>query len=277
MNSEASADAVATPCAPASVSARAAVAALAGDEAEHIARRLEQRFATIQRERMQDMPMLNLALQVRAVGFQAWQGHCLGILITPWFMNLVLMPVPIPVQASSPQQADAVRAEPPQPTARVGDSRRQAFPSGSYLFTIAMDEELGSYQTCSLFSPMAEFGDQKTAVEVAEAIIDALMDDGNQDDSGSAHSEEVQRRWHGEPDDALEADSETEHGSADEEDLENTQAATDSEVVVSSVQDKQPSSPPAPISRRDLLRGAFRGSIIRHTTDSPPASDPSDA
>jgi len=112
---------------------------------------------------------------------------------------------------------------------------------------------------------MAEFGDQKIAVAVAEAIFDALMDDGNQDDSGSAHSEEVQRRWHGDPDDALEADSEAGHGSTGEEDLESTQ--------------------PAAISHRDLLHGVFRGSINRRSADSPqarsadspPAGDPADA
>ena len=36
--------------------------------------------------------MVNPALAVEAVGFRPWGEHWLGILITPWFMNLVLMP-----------------------------------------------------------------------------------------------------------------------------------------------------------------------------------------
>ena len=36
--------------------------------------------------------MLNPALSVEAVGFRPWDEHWLGVLVTPWFMNLWLMP-----------------------------------------------------------------------------------------------------------------------------------------------------------------------------------------
>ena len=51
-------------------------------------------YRQIAEERMQDMPFFNTALQVEAVGFRAWEEHQVGVLITPWFMNLVLIPGP---------------------------------------------------------------------------------------------------------------------------------------------------------------------------------------
>ena len=40
-------------------------------------------YQRIAEERMQDMPFLNTALQVEAVGFRAWEEHQVGVLITP--------------------------------------------------------------------------------------------------------------------------------------------------------------------------------------------------
>jgi len=200
-----------------------AMHATIGGDAEQFAQQLEQRFIRIERERMQDMPMLNPALQVRAVGFRRWQGHSLGILITPWFMNLVLCRMEPEPDSDSP--------------ARVGDSQRQAFPSGSYLFTAAIDEQLGSYQTCSLFSPMHEFADQQTAVEVAEAIIDALMDDGNQDSSGDSHSDEIQRRWHGGNTDEAEPGNPSDGDPAGEHDPQTSQPHPTTELVTKTSND----------------------------------------
>jgi len=261
---------------------------------QQFGQRLEQRFVTIQRERMQDMPMLNPALQVRAVGFRHWQNQCLGILITPWFMNLILLPAKSvgqphdtaqvnKAQAAETGNTDADANQRPAVTAKVGDSRRLAFPSGSYLFSVAVDEELGSYQTCSLFSPMDEFVDQSTAIEVAEAIIDALMDDGNRDDSGNTHQDEVQRRWHGEPDGVdgeadgePDADDGSDAGRHSDSPQQGDRPSGDAApsgggdgpapipAAPAATLASTPAAIPTPgepalISRRDLLRGVFRG------------------
>ena len=42
--------------------------------------------------RMEGLDFVNPALSVEAVAFAPWQGHWLGVLITPWFMNLILAP-----------------------------------------------------------------------------------------------------------------------------------------------------------------------------------------
>jgi hypothetical protein len=53
---------------------------------------VEQAFFRIQREQMADVPILNPALSVEAVDFQRWQGHWLGVVVTPWCMSLLLVP-----------------------------------------------------------------------------------------------------------------------------------------------------------------------------------------
>ena len=53
---------------------------------------LEAAFLRIEREAMDGLPLLNKALRVQAVGFERWQGQWLGALVTPWFLNLVLVP-----------------------------------------------------------------------------------------------------------------------------------------------------------------------------------------
>jgi [NiFe] hydrogenase assembly HybE family chaperone len=49
-------------------------------------------------------------------------------------------------------------------------------PTGRFAFSVSAEPDLGTYAACSLFSPMGEFPDQKTAVAVARATLDALFE-----------------------------------------------------------------------------------------------------
>jgi [NiFe] hydrogenase assembly HybE family chaperone len=131
----------------------------AGASAEAAAQRVEHAFAQVQATRMQDLPFLNPALRVEAVGFRVWDGRYLGILITPWFMNLVLLP-------QDPAQWRHVR---------YGDSVAYQLPAGVFEFISAREAQIPDYQSCSLFSPMFEFGDQDGARATAVAALDALF------------------------------------------------------------------------------------------------------
>ena len=54
-------------------------------------------FERIGRESMRGLPFYNEALSVEAVGFERFGDAWLGVLITPWFMNLMLVsdqPIP---------------------------------------------------------------------------------------------------------------------------------------------------------------------------------------
>lgn len=126
---------------------------------------LEGAFRTILRRQMQDLPVVNPALSVQAVGFRAWSDHWLGILITPWFMNLVLMP-----RVAAKWQPIGER-----------ETRHHVFPAGVFEFIGGRAPALGHYQACSLFSPMFEFADQQAAHDTAVAALDALFDVANRE------------------------------------------------------------------------------------------------
>jgi [NiFe] hydrogenase assembly HybE family chaperone len=108
----------------------------------------------------QGLPFLNPALRVEAVGFRRRDGRWLGVLITPWFMNLMLLP---DVPASWHH-------------VRYGDTVSYPFPSGVFEFISAREADLGDYQICSLFSPMFDFADQDGARATALAVLTALFD-----------------------------------------------------------------------------------------------------
>lgn len=148
---------------------------------EYLTEGLESHFRRIERERMQGLPLLNSALQVKAVGFREWQGRCLGVLVTPWFMNLMLLPA----------EGDDWEA------LRIGDKQLHRLPSGPYEFILGEEAGIGRYQICSLFSPMFEFADQATAVATAEAVMQGLMDEENRDTLSTCEAE-ISRRWYGE-------------------------------------------------------------------------------
>ena len=128
-------------------------------DATAAAGRLETAFKAILDERMQDVPIVNPALAVEAVGLREWQGHWLGALVTPWFINLVVLP-----------GSGTWRAVPDR------DSVWYAFPSGRFEFIAGSEPGLGPYHACSLFSPVQEFGDHETARETARVALESLFD-----------------------------------------------------------------------------------------------------
>lgn len=117
--------------------------------------RLESVFRHIAATRMTGVGLLNPTLGVEAVGFRPWGGGWVGILVTPWFMSLICLP--------DPESADEEKPS--------GSKRDVELPSGSYEFLVAHEDELGSYLTSSLFSPMFEFPDMDRAREAARAIL----------------------------------------------------------------------------------------------------------
>ncbi|PWB64057.1 MAG: [NiFe]-hydrogenase assembly, chaperone, HybE [Betaproteobacteria bacterium] len=131
--------------------------------------RLEAAFERIRKTRMEGLPFLNPKLRVEAVGFRPWQGEWLGALVTPWFVNLVLMP-----------------GDGPWTTLPEGDERFVTLPAGRFRFICGRDGELGEYHACSLFSPAQQFEDHATARAVAAASLEALFDAGNDEKERAA-------------------------------------------------------------------------------------------
>lgn len=156
---------------------------------KEISQKLETVFRQIQQERMLDVPVCNPALQVEAVGFRHWEKFYLGVMITPWFMNLMLLPVDQDAEGNGSWNA------------QQGSKQIHVFPSGRYEFIHGEEEGVGRYQVCSLFSPMQDFKSHQAAVDTATLILAELMKVCNQNrdtisiEAKSESSESESAKW----------------------------------------------------------------------------------
>ena len=108
---------------------------------------------------MRDLPVFNAALQVAAIGFHARDDHAFGVMVTPWFMNLVRIPLDAAVYALP-----------------HGSGVSRALPAGALEFTVGRLDGFGLIESCSLFSPMFGFADQQAAELAASAALTAVLD-----------------------------------------------------------------------------------------------------
>lgn len=157
-------------------------------DARALGERFEEAFRELHRGKMRDVPFLNHAIQVQAIGFRPYDdavaGRCtLGVMLTPWFMNLVLIP-----------------EEAPDPAPQVGAKSFLGFPSGTYEFVWNNREETGPYRACSLFSPVTEFASQLQAVEIGVEVLKALFQEEHREEGTRAaeiraiREEEIRRQ-----------------------------------------------------------------------------------
>ena len=129
-----------------------------------LTRKLEAVFGRIERERMSDIPILNKSLRIAAVGMRPFGEGWVCALVTPWFINLMLLP----------QTQDVAEA---WGRASVGTKVGHDFPAGTFEFICGGDDELGPYRMCSLFSPVLQFENQEAALATAESALAALFDE----------------------------------------------------------------------------------------------------
>lgn len=119
---------------------------------------LQRAYEHIAATRMAGLPLVHPKLVVATVGFQPEDDTiALGVLITPWCMNLVRLPL---------RESVAVLA--------VGETGARDLGARCFDFIGAHESGVGAFEAASLFSPMAEFADQAAAVATAEAVLDAL-------------------------------------------------------------------------------------------------------
>lgn len=125
---------------------------------QQIAEQLQQTFNTILVDSMQGIPILNPNIRVQALGFHEHEGRILGIIITPWLMNVVLLPA---------EGEDWSHME-------LGDKRPHEFHGRTYKFMLNEYDGIGLCQTHSLYSPMRAFATHEQAVKVAQEFLDDL-------------------------------------------------------------------------------------------------------
>lgn len=123
---------------------------------------LEAVYRRIAATRMAGLPLLHPRLAVQAVGFAAQDDGCaLGVLVTPWFMNLVRLPLAPDLRPD---------AELPAP----GQQEDRCIAGWTFRFHGHTEPGLGVHAAASLASPMNEFADQAAAVATAEALLEQL-------------------------------------------------------------------------------------------------------
>ena len=123
-----------------------------------VATRLEAHFRQVHTERMRGLPILNPGLDVCAVGVREFDAHAVGVLLTPWFMNLVVLP-------GTDEWSELAQ----------GAKVEVAFPGDDIELTVSHDDDVGTYLSAALFSSVADFPDQDTAVAIAEEILNQLF------------------------------------------------------------------------------------------------------
>ena len=145
---------------------------------------LVARFREIGEMQMRDLPLYNPALEVEAVGFEEHSDGWIGVLITPWFMNVLRLP----------RDKQGIFFD------DMGKSVRCALPSGEHGFLTGGDEVVGGYTFISLHSPMERFKVQGQARAEARLRLAKLMeppesqDALGQDEQAAAQRPAISRR-----------------------------------------------------------------------------------
>ncbi|MFZ2266407.1 MAG: [NiFe]-hydrogenase assembly chaperone HybE [Azonexus sp.] len=103
----------------------------------------------------QDMAEINPRLAVEAVGFTRHEGDWLGVVITPWFLRLFLLP-----------GGGSLWGEIP-----VGQSRYLSLPTETMQFVADQAAELGAFQYCTLIEPTSLISDMAAARQMAERVM----------------------------------------------------------------------------------------------------------
>jgi [NiFe] hydrogenase assembly HybE family chaperone len=124
---------------------------------------IESFYRTVWLEQMSDLPFVNPVLSVEAVGFRQVEGDWVGMVITPWFINLFLLPGGGSLWQDLPS----------------GEQRGVVFPAGQLDFIADNNPDskgpISAYQYCPLIHPVQHLPDQATAREAAQAALVTLF------------------------------------------------------------------------------------------------------
>lgn len=123
---------------------------------------LVEAYTLIARTRMAGLPLLNPALTVEAVGFAPQpeapdEPGAFGVLVTPWFMNLVWLPLQRDERASG-----------------IGRTQTRVIGGQHLAFIGGHEAAVGAFGACSLFSPVFEFPSPADARATALAVLAQL-------------------------------------------------------------------------------------------------------
>jgi [NiFe] hydrogenase assembly HybE family chaperone len=119
---------------------------------------LQEHFEEIRVTHMRGLPILNPHMAVEVVAVRDFGEHRMCVLITPWFMNLVLLPGN--EEWSGVEQGESVSIE---------------LPRESLDFMVSHDDAIATFLSVVLFRTVTDFPDQDTAREVARQVMHELF------------------------------------------------------------------------------------------------------
>ena len=125
------------------------------------ARQLEDCFTKIWKENMVGIQILNNDLVVEAVEFQHWNGRVIGMMVTPWFINLIMLP----------KEGENWKID------KLGEREKFTFPQKECPVMINEIEEFGYCKTYSLYSPVNDFPNPEAARIAAAIFLRDLLDE----------------------------------------------------------------------------------------------------
>lgn len=120
---------------------------------------LEAHYQQLWETRMRGLPFVNPALEVAAVGFRQHEGDWLGVVVTPWFLNLFLISGGGRLWGDIP----------------AGERRYLNLPCGTLQFLADDDPHLGPYQYCPLIAPVSGLVSMEQALTAARDALTALL------------------------------------------------------------------------------------------------------
>jgi [NiFe] hydrogenase assembly HybE family chaperone len=127
--------------------------------------------------RMRDLPFYNDSLSIEPVGFRDWEGHRLGILITPWFINLILLP-------GEHDDWSAVEQ---------GDQSDWHLPSETVRFTANRSEDDQEvFLAAPVFTNVIGVPDHEAAKNIAAQVLQSLLAKPGSEEAAPGHA--VSRR-----------------------------------------------------------------------------------
>lgn len=127
----------------------------ANDPAEFLA----AHYRTVWETRMRDLPFVNPALEVEVTPFRDCGGDWVGVVITPWFLNLLLLSGGGRLWGDIP----------------AGERRYVDLPCGTLQFIADDDPDIGPYQYCPLIAPVSAVPDMDTARRAAADALQAVF------------------------------------------------------------------------------------------------------
>ncbi|WP_052760970.1 [NiFe]-hydrogenase assembly chaperone HybE [Sedimenticola thiotaurini] len=119
---------------------------------------ITQAFRQIEQNQMRGLPVCNAKLTTEVVGLRRFDQYWLGVLITPWTLQLILLPA-------------TDRAE----NLPEGACRTMQFPQGEIVFMASDNPDLGTYLACSLMSPLHDYPSQAVIRNTAEEVMSLLF------------------------------------------------------------------------------------------------------